>query len=1162
MIIKKLELQGFKSFPEKTKILFHRGITAIIGPNGTGKSNIVDGILWVLGGQRMKSLRGERTEDIIFNGNAKKPALGMADVVLFLGNEEEELIINHRAFRSGESEYRLNGKMVRLKDIQDSLWKKDIAEKEYFVIEQGAIGLFLTSKPAEKRLLLEEAAGTAYYKDKRKQAESKLETSEQNLIRLEDIITEVSRAKNSLQRQAQAAARYRKLRERIRQLAALNLRRKIDHLETSHRDVSSRYKECLDEEKEMMSRVKSEEKELSQKRKEIWDLEKALKQGQENLFGLKSQITRNEAEIEKEIKRIEFFQEKRKKAKVDGEENSQELVLIEKELDQTEKSLEELNQSSKEKQEELSRTKEEGRAAQEKIAAQAKQLEKVKAEYFQKLSKLTEMKNEGAKVEKELELSLRQEEKLKNRLEQGQTLLKEKEKTLDQIQGNLEEIEKLREERKKTLAELQNALELASSFIEKKQKKVAELKEKRDEDEFHLQALRKLEEKERGEKSSENIPEALGILADLIEADPDCAPLIDIFWKEEAKSIVVHAQDFLKNLIGKEIKGNFLLIHPGKKEEFGEEPHSDPNVIGLFKSRLRPHPKIENFLPHLREAVIVRNINSAVELWLRFPKLNFISLEGDLLLSSGLLKVGQKEEGFFSLNREIKKLNEKIAIQDGEILPAKAELEERIKQKKELEEKLQIETVSLAEEERKFQEEEKGKILVQAEKEKTSSDNSLLRQELEVSLSDKKALMRNMEALSEKIKALSEEENLLKEKEEEEGKGLVLHQEKSAEEEKHLLELKASCDLLQEKIQSRTQQMLSLRQRKESLSVKIRSAEEEIQNSEAEESKLKEHIQEWRQKRKKLEEEKSQKEADLAESEIHLRKAQGGEEEFEKKIKKISEEYEGKKEERVKWEISKAEIERDLVNLEETCWQELKKTLKEVKEEIAREKILDSEVEEKLKEANEELQKFKAVNLMAEEEYISQKKRYDFLIQQRKDLRQSIDSTQEAIKKIDEESKAQFLRALAEVNKNLGEVFSLLFQGGTAELKLTDETNPLESGVDIIAQPPGKRVQNMLLLSGGEKALTSLAFFFGLFRFKPTPFCILDEVDAALDDVNLARFLELMKKIKSETQFIIITHNYKTMEVADYIYGTTMAEPNITQLYSMKMEKKETALEI
>ena len=273
----------------------------------------------------------------------------------------------------------------------------------------------------------------------------------------------------------------------------------------------------------------------------------------------------------------------------------------------------------------------------------------------------------------------------------------------------------------------------------------------------------------------------------------------------------------------------------------------------------------------------------------------------------------------------------------------------------------------------------------------------------------------------------------------------------------------------------------------------------------------------------------------------------------------LRDEYERKKDERMKWEVRKAEIDRDLVNLEEACWQELKKSLAEVKTDPADVEPPEGDIEAALEEAQEKIQRIGAVNLMAEEEYLAQKERHDFLVQQRTDLRDSIAQTKEAIRQIDEESRSRFLTALADVNRYFQELFVALFKGGAAEVKLLDENDPLESGIEVVAQPPGKKVQNMGLLSGGEKSLTSLAFLFALFRYKPTPFCILDEVDAALDETNLLRFLDLMKAIKSDTQFIIITHNYRTMEVADYIYGTTMEEPNVTKVFSMKLEKRGEA---
>ena len=1160
MIIKKIELQGFKSFPERTKILLHPGITAIIGPNGTGKSNIVDALLWVLGGQRPKSLRAERSGDVIFNGNTEKPPLGMADVVLSLSDDDEKLIINHRFFRSGESEYRLNGKQVRLKDIQDSLWKRDIAGKEYFVIEQGKIGLFLSSKPAEKRLFLEEAAGTAFYKDKKRQTQNKLENSEQNLIRLEDIIAEVSTAKNSLKRQASAAIKYRKLREKIRQLNSLNYRKKILEIEKNLQEITLSYENSLSQEKELISQFKAEEKNLAQKRREVWNLENSMKEGQKNLFALNSQVSRVETDRERETRRIEFFEEKKNKAIEDTAEHEKELLHIDTERAEAEENLKTLGQAQRHKQQALKKTDQASQVSQEKLANWGKKLETLRNEYFEKLSSHTETRNEGVKVEKEKELIHRQEEKLKSQLSKERTLLQQRENKLEQNQKELIQAQKLKDEKKKAMTARQKELDGTLSESQSLQNKISELKEKKDQEIHHLRALEKLEKKERSTDISKDIPEALGLLADLIETDDEHAPLIDIFWKEETKATLVYAQDFMKILAEKEIKGNFLLISPKKKEETSQissKLYKDPQVVGLFKSRIRPRPKIKDHLSHLQEAAIVKDIKSAVQLWTRFPSSNYITLEGDLLLSSGLLKMGHKEEGIFTLSQEIKKIKNNIARIDKNIDPLTLNLKEKIEQKQRLEEELQGESALLSQLDRKIEEIEKESKYDQTEKERIAAHISLFKNEIDVFTEDRKTLTKKMETVSLKTKALKEEENSLKKKIEDEEKEYADYQGGDEQRRKNFFELKAGVDLLQEKIKNLNQRLQTQDQRKETLEAKLNSLQEEIKNCDKEKLKLKENIKNLSQSAKNLEEDRKKQERELARSESHVQNMKKEQEDMEKRIEQSREEDEGKKEERVKWEISKAEIDRDLVNLEESCWQDLKKSLQEVKKEIPEEKIPDTAIQEKLVEAEEKLQKIKSVNLMAEEEYSIQKKRFDFLTQQKKDLRESIDTTREAIKKIDHESKHQFMKALKEVNKNFKEVFSLLFNGGTAQLKLADPSHPLESGVDIAAQPPGKKVQSISLLSGGEKCLTSLAFFFALFRYKPTPFCILDEVDAALDEINLARFLELMKKIKNLTQFILITHNVKTMEVADYIYGTTMAEPNITTLYSIKLETKE-----
>jgi len=1159
MIIKKLELQGFKTFPERTKIVFHTGITAIIGPNGTGKSNIVESIQWILGGHRVRSVRGEKIDDAIFTGNTKRPALGMADATLFLQNAEEELQINHRAFRTGESEYRLNGKVVRLKDIQDELWKKSISENKYFVIEQGAIGTFVTSKPTEKRALIEEAAGTAYYKDKKRQAENKLEGSEQNLVRLEDIIAEVAKAKNSLQRQAGAAEKYRKLRERIRELTALHFRHKNEQLLLAQQDVQTHHDESLANERQRLARLTAEEKAVNEKRTEAWELDQSLKQGRENLFTFRSQVARLEAERERESKRIEFFEENRRKAAADADGLLAELLILERDLIKAQENFQANTQTIAQKRREADEAELALQETEAKIAPWIKKVEDVRSEYLQKFAEVTEARNEGAKIEKELELVRRQEQKIRVRQKESQTALEAKSKEAEAQRSERVQSQKLLTEKEEAVADLKQMLTVVSSTIESLQAKIGELKDKRDEDAYHLQALKKLEEKERAAEPSQDVEGAMGLFTDLVESDPADAPLIDVFWKEEARATIIPAEEILKNLSGREIKGSFLLIAPLKKEHVPQAFVQDPDVVGMLKSRLRPSARILDRMPELQDAVIVNSIRSAINLWLQFPTFNYISLNGDLLLSTGLLRLGQRKEGLFTLHQEIKELEKKIAQRDADIQPFARELETNGREKQKLEISIQSETALIGGLRQKLQGFEQNLALIQIEKEKHQNDLALFGHELDVLAMDKRVFLERLEFHSKIIRDLEEQETALKGRAETEEKEFALHQEKTNRDAKNILEQRGAMDVLQEKINHFQDLAKNLGQRKEGTTTKIKSLQEEIRNAEDEEARLKALIVELVEKAKTHEEEKARQEALLGQNEVRLDELQLGLTAAEAGLKKIREDYEQQKDERMKWEIRKAEIDRDLVNQEETCWQELKKTLQELKSETPAPGAPEGDVETELEEAKERLLKYGAVNLMAEEEFLAQKERHDFLIQQRTDLKESISQTKEAILKIDEESRQRFLTALAEINKNFQDLFAMLFKGGTAELTLLDENNPLESGVDVVAQPPGKKVQNMGLLSGGEKSLTSLAFLFALFRYKPTPFCILDEVDAALDEVNLARFLDLMKQIKAETQFIIITHNYKTMEVADYIYGTTMEEPNVTKIFSMKFEKKGDA---
>jgi chromosome segregation protein len=1138
--------------------VFHPGITAVVGPNGTGKSNIVDALLWVLRGGRLKALRGDRSGDVIFNGNEQKASMGMADVNLYLVGDEKELKINHRVFRSGESEYRMDGKRVRLKDIQDTLWKSSIGETNYFVIEQGSIGTFLSSKPVEKRSLLEEAAGTAFYKEKKRQAENKLENTEHNLLRLEDIINEVSRGKNSLQRQASTAKRFRKLREKTREMTLLLYRIKLHDLQKEQRELNQHFQKYLSQEKATIHRLKTEEKKLAEIRKDVWTSEKNLNQDKDNLYSLKSRISNLNSEQERESKRIDYFQEKKKKSKQERKELKQELETLTKNKEEGEQTLQIYQKKLNQNKSRLEKAKKSNQTYQEKLNEKEKTIENLRDQYFQKISSRTEIKNSEAQLDKEIEIIQKQEKKIASELQSENNRFSKMKKEIESQREQIKQAQKAVAEQTKALKEHRNSLEKKVQSIRQSEQQMAELEKRKSENSHHLRSLQKLKLKEQSSSHTENLKNSFQLLADVMDADEENAKLIDVFYKQEAKSLLLKPEDFIEYLSKGRLKGNFLLLHPEQKTQDYKEIQNQPKVLGLLKSRLKIKPQIKNSLSLLPDAMIVKNLRDAVRLWGKFRYYNFITLQGDVLLSSGLIKSGEKKEGLFALTREIKTLSQKIDQIDLQIKPLLTRLREHKKLKEELVQKIKKAEWTLSKEKQNREALKKDISFAQKQNKTIKSRIEQIENERKKLTDERTEMTQEKDPLNLKFKTISDEINSLKNSIRQEQENHESLQNKKEQENKDYFEIKTQIDVLTEKINNIKNIEKETELRINAVNKKLKNLEQDIHESDTEKELLEKKIFDIKQTLKELEQNQTNKEATLTESEEKLHETQKQLSAKEEHIQELRKKFEQIKENRIKWEIKKAEKERDLINCEESCWQELKKTPDEVKKEAPFPERTKQDIEKSLSESQEKLEKIGSVNLMAEEEYNTQKKRYDFLIDQRQDLRESIQSTKKAIKKIDSESKSQFLKALVQVNKNFQDVFSILFNGGSAQIKLSDEEDPLESGLDIEAQPPGKKVKNLALLSGGEKALTGLAFFFALFRYKPAPFCILDEVDAALDETNLDRFLNLMKEIKNQTQFIIITHNFKTMEVADYIYGTAMPEPNITDIYSVRLKEKQT----
>jgi len=972
----------------------------------------------------------------------------------------------------------------------------------------------------------------------------------------------VEKSKNSLKRQAQAAIRYRNLREDIRRLTILQFRKKIARLEEEQSETSRRYQISLNRENEILSRIKQAEKELAALRQDVWSKEKDGREERDRLFALKNRQSQLESERFKQSKRIDFIEDKKSGARRSREELRRELKSLELENKRIGNTLTGLEGSLKQGEDDIKAAVRIHQASQTSWEEAQKAIDTLRAEHLDKLSSQTEIKNERGKAEKEIELIQRQEVKLKTQIDNEKTLADETEKNLKSAELDTHRLHNELKSRQERLEEEELAVQSLRSALNELNRKLGDLRHSRDETSHLLNSLQNLLAKEKSADESQTLTGTLGLLADLIASDTEHTPLVDIFWKEEVRANVIATADFIKNLTGPTPNGRFLLL-PNRLEgeTAAQTACRETKGLGLLKAYVKPASGIQGLLSRLMEAVIVPDLKTAVELWQHHPEAHFITVEGDVLHASGLVIAGPQKEGLFALTQDMKAARDKLSALEHKIAPLETESENKSAEQRKRETCIRQLRDEIVRQEHSIVSREKEMSFLASEKKKISDRFQVLKSEIKVLSQDKSRMNASIRQVSTHLVRLEQERSAIRSLIDEREASLVSLQEASEQKRTRCFELKSALDLTEERIKNLKQQNRNMMLRRENISSKIEGLENELQAEEKEKAVLKQAVFDLTQEAGKLEGDIRRKESGMVEMESCLKQLQEKQAENEQALNESRAAYETIKEERVQWEIKKAERERDLVNLEETCWQEVKKTVAEIKQEISKEDIVDQDIKSQLDESQDKIQRFKAVNLMAEEEYRTQKERYDFLLQQNEDLRSSIDSTKEAIRRIDQESRHQFLKALSEVNNNFKDIFSLLFDGGHAEVKLTDPDQPLDSGIDIIAQPPGKKFQSLTLLSGGEKTLTSLAFFFALFRYKPTPFCILDEVDASLDKANLIRFLNLMKKNEDGTQFIIITHNFKTMEVADFIYGTAMPEPNLTNIYSVKMEKKEKAEE-
>ncbi len=1164
MRVEKIELSGFKSFAEKTVLDLHPGITCIVGPNGCGKSNVVDSFKWVLGEQSARSLRGDRMMEVVFGGSQSKKQKGMAEVTLSLGglNGGGPTLVTRRLYRSGESDYMINRNPCRLKDLKDIFLDTGLELKSYAIFEQDNISRIINSKPEDRRFLIEEVAGVVKYKVRRGEAEAKLESSRLNLQRLGDIIEEVKRQINSLDRQAKKAERYKRLME---ELKVLELRQaKRDYIEGSMAlaGVEAGLSNLREKDAVLRAGLSELEDGHAQRRLLLAEKEKAAGALQEELHtfergiadaerqtavldtekeGLKQNIARL-LDTEEDLRvKIAGTGQKISETGAGGETLSSSIAAFEARLKEADSGLD----VSKEAIEELEASAE---LARRELFRASEELSRHMGEIGKAETAITGFKrrqlSHGSETES-LEKTLSQAEEALKGLAAGQaengTALELAKRERQTLEGELSDLRLKGQDLLPEIAKQREALAYAASRADSLR-------------EILLPPATK-------ELLGAGLPHIKNTLADVIETAPEYERAIEAALKEFLAGgfIVSDRKDAaraLKTLRDRDIeRTSFIPLSIAAGGENGPLP---AGIIGRAGDFVRAQPGYETVVAALlADVLVVRELEDAPEGGSAGGYM-YVSLAGEAIEPRGTLS-GGRTRGLLAKKRQLRELEGEI----GKLKSGAAALEDelaginvRIKEK---------EGLLAAAQERQHGLEKEGTLLShslesgRAEIEPLRKKSSYLRLEAEEIRGEMSGMEETLARLMEEKEALSlkktEREREIGELREKLGRARQDFEEERAGHMEQKLELNGLRQAL-ENVKREISRLELLKADMERGLLKAGSErlanERAVQEKEARSGELLSVLRETVKKAERMREELLEKRrelGDLGDGLMELeRSIKAARDDMDSLGRLIAENEVRAAETRMRIENLAAGV-RNTYNVEIETYET---GLPEEGEERDDGEGDNDARAGRIAELKKKIGELGPVSLAAIGEYEELKGRFSFLDSQRGDLEKSIAGLEEAIKKINSTTRLMLREAYDALKVKFSEVFVEFFGGGRAELALTDETNILESGIEIIAQPPGKKLQNIHLLSGGEKSLAALSLLFASFLIKPTPLCILDEADAALDEANTGKFAQMLKALSAATQFIVITHNRITMEAADYIYGVTMQEPGVSGVISMR----------
>ena len=1194
MRIEKIEAIGFKSFSDKVEIIFQPGITAVVGPNGCGKSNISDAISWVLGEQSAKHLRGKKMEDVIYNGTESRKSMSMAEVTLTVSNDNgnlnsiykdfKEIMITRRLYRSGESEYYINKTLCRLKDIHELFLDTGVGAKACSIIKQGEVSELLTSHAEQRRSLIEEAAGIEKYQMRKKETERKLEHTKDNLVKLDLIISEVKKQVNSLVRQARKAKVYNKFQEKISEFEIKIAALKLKKLEENYKPLEESFLKFQDEKIGKSSKLMEFESKFEEIKLDIMQREEELRGLQEGFHEKDMEVSGIRARIELLEKEVSHMNDIKSKARDDINILNYQMDEFKRELSEREIQKDEIRNALASRKDELSEKEKNFECLKKDVSAKLDFIEAQKNKIVELITEISTTRN----IIQEGDIRL---EDLNRRMKsQGEE--KEKESfELDEIEKKISEISeemgmvncnhsKVTDEINSLISELGDKENKLLS-LEKEMKDVNDTLTLKKSD---LSSLKKIldshEGFDRGVKAILKEIEArndewcgvLGTLSDFIETTQGYEVAIEAVLKDRLQNIIVESQSealralvYLKN--SSEGRSSFLPLKPKQPASAGlhevhEVPKDAQGLVGRAVDFIK-YPEnfshLANYL--LSDVIVVDSFENAYELWKNNGNgFSYVSLSGDIIAHNGAISGGATDildHGLLMKKREAKELEQEINVLTGK----KEKLEKICHELKEniLNDKAKRENL----------EKELREIQVR---------QVHLTKDLEVKIDGKRRVNERIEQIAFEIDGLFYEKEEIEKDLKSFHERLALQEEAKRSVEGNLNNLQEELGVIQDRLEKEREKLTELKvcvardeEEEKRIEFQIETLKSSLNDVSDRISKENLDINDADKKifesdeligKTKSELETKLKEGEEIKENLTLKRTEMegilyNHNNLEAEIRVIRKEHEALNQELNEIDKQKTEISIEINNLNKALTENYLKTADEAKSLIAEGDDLNL-IQEELQKFKSRREKIGLVNLGAISEYEEQKKRLDFLETQKKDLVDSSDSLKKAISTINKTSKERFIETFNIVNEKFREVFQLFFSGGEAELRLIDEANPLETGIEIVAQPPGKRLQNVSLLSGGEKALTFISLLFSVFLIKPSPFCLLDEVDAPLDEANLMRLTNFIKKLSDKTQFLVITHANRTMATADVLYGITMEEAGVTKIVSVKLKEEES----